>query len=186
MPENKKTPIRLSDKKIRLIVITALFAVLTLGATLVVVISLPGGGYFNLGDAVILLGAFMLGPIPGAAAAGIGAAMADLTAGYTLYAPASLIIKAAMAFSAGCLFDLLTKKPRMKAAALLLSSLLGEVIMIAGYFLYEWLLTKSAAVAALGIPGNSLQAAAGIAASTVLYFLLWRIKYVKRYMKKLR
>ena len=70
----------------------------------------PTGGYMNLGDTVVLLGAFLLGPWYGALAGGIGSAMADALAGYMVYAPATLVIKAVMAILAGLLYRGLKEK----------------------------------------------------------------------------
>lgn len=67
----------------RLLVLTAALAAMACAATMVVRIPTPTGGYVNLGDAVVLLGAYLLGPGWGAAAAGIGSALADLLGGAT-------------------------------------------------------------------------------------------------------
>lgn len=51
------------------------------------------GGYFNLGDAVIMLAAAFLGPIGGLIAGSIGSAFADLAAGAFIFAPITLVVK---------------------------------------------------------------------------------------------
>ena len=51
------------------------------------------GGYFNLGDAVIILSAAMLGPAGGLAAGAVGSALADIAAGALLFAPITFIVK---------------------------------------------------------------------------------------------
>ncbi len=163
-------------EKNRLLVMAALFAALTAAATSVLVIPLPSGGYLNLGDTVILLGAWLLGPLYGAAAGGIGAAMADLIAGYAIYVPGTLLIKAGVALTAGSLYRIL----RRRNAALLISGAAGEAVMVVGYWLYDGLLLKSLAGAAVNIPGNLTQAAVGIAASTALALALKKIGAVRR------
>ena len=80
------------------LVMTALFTALTMVSTMLIRIPLPMG-YVHLGDAFVLLSAFILGPIWGTIAAGVGSALADVI-GYIAYAPATLIIKALMAFVA--------------------------------------------------------------------------------------
>ncbi len=50
------------------LVMAALLAAMTCVATMVLVVPSPTGGYMNLGDAVVLLGVFLLGPVYGAAA----------------------------------------------------------------------------------------------------------------------
>ena len=70
------------DKLTRLI-LAALFAALTCAATMLIHIPMPAtNGYINLGDCVVLLSAFFLGPVYGMAAGGIGAMLADLLLGW--------------------------------------------------------------------------------------------------------
>ena len=51
---------------------TGVFAALCFVATVIVKIPQPSGGYFNLGDAFVLLSGWFLGPAYGAVAAGLG------------------------------------------------------------------------------------------------------------------
>ena len=71
-----------ADTRVRTIVTTALMAALACVATMVIRVPSPTGGYMNLGDTVVLLGAFLLGPWYGALAGGIGSALADVLSGY--------------------------------------------------------------------------------------------------------
>ena len=77
------------------IVMAAMLAALTCVATMVIKIPSPLKGYLNLGDCVVLLAGWMLSPVYGFLAAGIGSALADVFSGYVLYAPATFVIKAA-------------------------------------------------------------------------------------------
>ena len=81
----------------RAMVMTALLAALSCAATMAIRIPSPTGGYMNLGDTVVLLGAYLLGGAYGAAAGAIGPALADLFSGYLTYVPATLVIKALLA-----------------------------------------------------------------------------------------
>ena len=65
----------------RLLALTGLFAALGCVGTMVLQVPSPTGGYMNLGDAVVILGAWLLGPVYGAVAGGVGPAMADLLSG---------------------------------------------------------------------------------------------------------
>ena len=76
----------------RAMVMTALLAALSCAATMAIRIPSPTGGYMNLGDTVVLLGAYLLGGAYGAAAGAIGPALADLFSGYMTYVPATLVI----------------------------------------------------------------------------------------------
>lgn len=64
------------------LVFASLLAALACVATMVITVPSPTGGYMNLGDTVVLLSAYLLGPWWGAAAGGIGSMLADLFAGY--------------------------------------------------------------------------------------------------------
>ena len=58
-------------ERTRMLVMTGLFAALGCAATMVLQVPSLTGGYLNLGDAVVLLGAYLLGPVFGAAAGGV-------------------------------------------------------------------------------------------------------------------
>ncbi len=176
-----KTTTAERKERTRMLVMTALFAALTAAATSALVIPLPSGGYLNFGDTVILLGAYLMGPLCGAAAGGIGAAMADLMAGYAMYVPGTLLVKAAMALTAGGLYQLL----RRRNFALPISGALGEAVMVVGYWLYDGWLLNSLTGAAANIPGNLTQALAGLVASTALALSLKKIPSVRRKFPRL-
>ena len=160
------------------LVMTGLFAALTCVATMVLVVPSPSGGYLNLGDTVVLLGAFLLGPVCGAAAGGIGAALADLLAGYAVYVPATLVIKALMGVTAGLLYRMAGK--RRGPVGLAACGAAAEAIMVVGYWLYDGFLLGSLAGAAAGIPANLAQAAFGIIAATLLTVVLRKVPGVHR------
>lgn len=89
-------------------------------------------GYINLGDGVILIGAFLFGPMAFFPAA-IGSALSDLLAGYAQYIIPTFIIKGLM----GGLSGALLRKASPSVIRKILVGLLAEVIMIAGYFVFE-------------------------------------------------
>lgn len=119
---------------------TGVFAALCFVATVIVKIPQPSGGYFNLGDAFVLLSGWFLGPAYGAVAAGLGCALADLALDGAIYAPATLVIKAAMAVLAyfiAKLFKKFIKKEKFDVLPRILSALAAEAVMVGGYFFYE-------------------------------------------------
>ena len=115
----------------RLLALTGLFAALGCVGTMVLQVPSPTGGYMNLGDAVVILGAWLLGPVYGAVAGGVGPAMADLLSGYAVYVPATLVIKAVMALTAALLYRALKKR------GLFLCAAAAEVPMVLGYWLFD-------------------------------------------------
>ena len=100
----------MSDTKIRKLVLAALFAALCTIMTLVIQVPSPMQGYVNLGDCAVLLSAWVLGPLYGGAAAGVGSMLADLLSGYAHYAPGTFAIKLAMAVVAALLFQALQRR----------------------------------------------------------------------------
>ena len=163
----------MKTQSIRKMVFAALMAALVCVATMVVEIPSPTNGYVNLGDCFVLLSAWLLGPWYGAAAAGIGSMLTDLFMGYAYYAPGTLVIKGLMGLCAALLYRALHKTA--PKGALILSSVVAEVIMVVGYFVYAaFFLSYGLVAGAAGIPGNLVQAVVGIAAAIVLMSALRR------------
>lgn len=160
------------------LVLAAIFAALVFVATNIIHIPIPAtNGYINLGDCVVLLGAFLLGPLYGAAAGGIGSALADILSGYGVYAPGTFVIKAAVAVVAGLLMRALSDKGK---AAPVLAGIGGEILMILGYFGYESVILGYGLAAAGSIAGNGIQAAAGVILSSVLCVAVTKVPAVKK------
>ena len=151
------------------IVLSGLFAAIIFVLTAFVPIPL-GHGYANAGDVFVVLSGVMLGPWAGMAASGVGSAMADLYLGYSVYAPATFVIKGLMA---ACAFLIFRGIGRGRSALVrhVVSYIVCEMIMVLGYFLFETALFGFA-VALADVFGNLLQAAfsagTGIALSAVL------------------
>ena len=157
----------------------ALFAALTCVMTMIVKIPVPAtGGYVNLGDCVVLLAGWVLGPMYGGAAAGLGSMLADLVSGYPLYAPGTFVIKACMAVCAWAVFRAAAGEKRGLAARIG-GALAGEAVMVAGYFAYEGVVLGFGLGAAAAIPGNLIQGVFGLAVSVAAAEALSRSGAVK-------
>ncbi len=157
-------------------VVSAVFAALTFVATMVIQIKLTANGFVNIGDCMVVVCGIFLGPVYGVLAAGIGSMLADVISGYFIYAPATFLIKALMAFAVSLLFKKLSKINEIVAAGV--CALIAEAIMVTGYFLYEIPLYGLPSAVA-GMPGNLLQASFGFVCSIVLYVALSKNKYIK-------
>lgn len=156
------------NKKIRKLTLTSVLAALTCVATMLIRVPTPTKGYVNLGDCLVNISAWLLGPLCGGAAAGFGSAVADILSGYVVYAPATLIIKALMAVVSFMIFNLAAKKLHSAAARIIAASA-AEVLMILGYFAFETIIYGSAVTASAGIIGNVFQGVMGTASSVILY-----------------
>jgi uncharacterized membrane protein len=130
--------------------------------TWTVKLPIPGGGYINLGDTVIYLSAFLFGGPAAAAAAALGSALADVAAGYVIYAPATFVIKGIMGLAAGLLCA------GRRFPSYLLACILGGAIMTGGYALYE-LAVFGGAYALANIPYNLIQWGGSAAIAAALY-----------------
>ncbi|MBR6676369.1 MAG: ECF transporter S component [Clostridia bacterium] len=158
------------------LVLSALFCALIFVATAALPLPLGNGGYVNLGDTLIAVAAFFLGPVYGFLAAGMGSAAADLFLSYGIYAPVTFVIKGSMA-----LVYVLVFRPFVKTKACVpmafVAALASECLMVGGYFAFECALYGYAG-ALVNVPGNLIQAAVGVAASTTLVSLFAHNKYL--------
>ena len=169
---------KISTKKL---VLTALFTALTAIATMFIRIPLPMG-YFNLGDAFIFLAIFILGPVLGTVAAGVGSTIADLI-GFISYAPGTLIIKSLMALVAALIYKYALKSTNKNFVSQLLAGIAGAIIMAFGYFLYETMFFTTAAVAIINLPYNLVQGAVGIVVSTAIMPILIKTNILEKLQK---
>ena len=159
----------MKSKKIRMITYTALFAALTCIATMIIRIPTPTKGYVNLGDCLVNISAWILGPAYGAAAAGIGSAFADIMSGYMVFAPATLVIKALMAVVSFGVMAAFSRKGHSSFPVRIMAAVSAELVMAIGYMSFETVMYGSFATAMLGIPGNIAQGVMGVISSVVIY-----------------
>ena len=179
------------------IVIAALLAAVTCVVTMIVKIPSPLKGYLNLGDCVVLTAGWMLSPMYGFLAAGLGSALADLFAGYVAYVPATFVIKGVMALVAFYGYKL-THRKLGNLPARIMSGTVAEIVMILGYFLFEGIL-YGFGPSVVNIPANAVQGLAGLVLGIILMNMFEKIiinkpyeicvykyayKLVKRRMKK--
>ncbi len=150
----------------RKIAFAALLAALTCVATMLIKIPSPLKGYLNLGDCVVLLAGWMLSPVYGFLAAGLGSALADLFSGYVVYAPATFVIKGLMAVAVCYGFKLLHKKLG-NLPSRIIAGIVAEVVMILGYFAFEGFL-YGFGPSVVNIPANAVQGVAGLILGCIL------------------
>ena len=130
-------------------------------------------GYIHLGDGFILLGAALLGwaSVPAAA---VGSMLADLLGGYTLYILPTFVIKGLVAVVAVCAVR--GKKPYWLTVLMLVAA---ELVMVAGYFVTEWLILGYGLAAAAGaVVPNLVQGLSGVVVGAVLIPLMKRVKII--------
>jgi len=146
--------------KTQKIVMASLLAALCCVATMIIKIPSPLKGYLNLGDCVVLLSGWILSPLYGFLAAGLGSVLADVFSGYVTYAPATFIIKGLMALIAYFGFKILQNKIG-NLPSRIISGIVAELIMVLGYFVFEGFL-YGFIPSIVNIPANAIQGLAGI------------------------
>lgn len=157
----KESTSKLTTQKIA---IYGMMMALTTVATMVISIpSIATKGYINLGDAMVILAGFVLGPVGGLTVGGIGSALADILLGYAYYAPFTLIVKGLEGLIVALLF-----KKALKSKKAIVAGAIGGVFMALGYFVVEiFMYDFPAALASL--PGNVFQGLVGAFLATLLY-----------------
>ena len=163
--------------KTQKIVIAAMLAALTCIATMIIKIPSPLKGYLNLGDCVVLLSGWLLSPLYGFLAAGLGSGLADLISGYGVYVPATFIIKGIMAIAAYFGFRFLQNKVT-NISARIVSGIVAELIMVFGYYVFEGFLYGFGA-SLVNIPANAVQGVAGLIIGTILVKIFEKSKIIK-------
>nr|WP_300005953.1 ECF transporter S component [Tissierella sp.] len=147
---------------------------LTVIMTIVIMIPIVGGnGYVNLGDMVIFISAMMLGGKWAFLVGGIGSFLADIFLGYTLYAPASFVIKGLEGFIAASLI-----KSKLGEKYRLISTLIAGVWMALGYYIFEIFL-YGPGPALLSVPANLIQGVVGALAANLVFKGLTAAKILK-------
>ena len=162
-----------NQKRLQRLVFSAMFCAVVFTATWISVPA-PAIGNVNLGDAAILLSAWMLGGPWAAVAAGLGAALADLVSGYAVYAPATFLIKALMVVAVIGIGKLGARTKRSDRLFRILGAIAAELVMITGYLLYESLVIGIGWAAVANVPFNAAQGAIGIVLAMAAYTLLRR------------
>lgn len=148
------------------LVLAAMLAALTCVVTMMIKVPSPLKGYLNLGDCLVLLAGWVLSPVYGFLAAGLGSALADLFSGYLIYAPATFVIKGLMALVAAYGFKLLYKKLGNMPSRIV-AGFVAETVMVLGYFVFEGFI-YGFAPSMVNIPANGVQGVAGLLLGCVL------------------
>lgn len=136
-------------------------------------------GYIHMGDAMIFVGAYFLGPIGGMLSAGIGSALADLLSGYTHWILPTLLIKSLMGFVMGYL---LLPKKGFKNFRKALAMVSAGILMVVGYFIAGSIIKGNMMVALSSVPFNILQFIVGMILAMLIISGLDSTN-VKKYMR---
>ncbi len=152
---------------IKKLVLSALMIALVFLITYLPFLHIPSPiaqGYFNIGDAAIMIAAILFGRKSGFVAGAIGSALADLAYGSFIFVPITFIVKGLEGYIVGVIANKNSDKAPSNIRRII-SVVVGALVMVVGYFIFELtvirLIDKSLAFTAIvaELPGNLIQGA---------------------------
>jgi len=147
----------------RQVALTAVMTAATAAVTMVISIPFPPTrGYFNLGDAMVMLAGLLFGARLGGVAGGVGSAISDILLGYAYFSPLTLFIKGTEGFLTGLIGN--NRRFSFKVAGVVA----GAIAMLVGYFSVETPLYGVGPAIAELVTINSLQVMSGAVISLLL------------------
>ncbi len=170
------------SENVRKLVLTGLMTALVLAATSFFRIPVAAtNGYIHLGDAMVFMAVIILRKKNGTIAAASGSALADLLGGYGHWVPWTFVIKGLMALVTGIVLaaagrgiDNSGSEKQYSPLAGGIAMTAGSLVMISGYFLAQRVIYGTLAAPLAALPGNIVQAAAGIALAELLSAALYK------------
>jgi len=115
---------------------SAIMAALVCVATMLVQFPIPATqGFFNVGDAMVMVAALTFGPVVGAIAGGIGSSLADFLGGWYVWVPFTFVIKGIEGFISGLV--LRSGGKERGTPWVILAWLIGGLEMVTGYFIVQ-------------------------------------------------
>jgi uncharacterized membrane protein len=175
---------KISTKKL---VLNALMIALVFLITYLPFLHIPSPiaqGYFNIGDAAIMIAAILLGRKSGFLAGALGSALADLAYGAFIFVPITFIVKGLEGYIVGAIASRNGNKTPSQGVRIL-SLAAGALVMVFGYFIFELtalrLIDKSLAVTAIvaELPGNLIQGAVSAVIAYLFVAVINRSKFIK-------
>ena len=178
-------------KRIKRIILNGLMIATVLLVTMFT--KIPGPlGYFNVGDAAIIIAAVMLGKKSGFIAGAFGSALADVFLGYAYFAPITFFVKGLEGFVIGyIIYKAVGSKLINDEVVRILAIVAGCIIMIAGYFFAEIYIlrifsTEYGYIKALSeLPVNTVQGGVSAFVGYIIATTLSRIKVVKQMINEI-
>jgi len=156
----------MKDFKVKDLVITSLFIALVYVFTWVVKIQLPfapNGGLIHLGNVPFFLAAIFFEKRVGMLAGALGMGLFDLTSGWVMWSPMTVISALIMGYILNRL-----NYPKLKLQNLILSFVIVTIVKVVVYYIGEIFILHSLITPLASIPGNIIQ----IAVSSVIVLVV--------------
>jgi uncharacterized membrane protein len=140
------------------IAVSAVMVALVAVTTMLIQVPIPAtDGFFNIGDAVIMVAALTFGPVIGGVAGGVGSSLADLLGGWYVWVIPTLLIKGAE----GLLTGWIARRIRHQGVSgAILAWAVGALVMVFGYFAVQ-VLMYGVDAALVEMPFNVVQVTVG-------------------------
>lgn len=152
-------------KRTHRLVLASLFVALSFIFTYFVKIPFPTGGYFNVGDAFIMLAAIIIDPLTGVLVGALAGGLSDLFAGYVLFIPFTVLAKGLEALMAGFIYQ------KTRGLLRYVGVVIGPLVMVAIYALSYIILFDKATMIA-NLPFDLAQAGIAIVLTIIILLLL--------------
>lgn len=149
----------LSDGRVAELTICAVFTALICVFTMFIQIRIfpTEGGMVHIGNVPLFFVAAYFGGKTGAVSGGLGMCLSDLLTGWTLYAPATLVVVGIIGLVFGRIVD---RKPTVLRLIGAVAAVLA--IKLAGYYLFEAAFVyQNIAAPVVNVPGNTIQILTG-------------------------
>ncbi|WP_019413099.1 ECF transporter S component [Paenisporosarcina sp. TG20] len=163
------------------LILTSMAIALVFVSTYLLNIRLPitaNGGLVHLGTAMLFIIAILFGPKTGMIAGAIGMGLFDLFAGWTLWAPITIIARGLQGYLVGRIAWSNGRNGRSKSFNLL-ATIVSIPLMIGVYYIGESIIFSSWIVPAASIPGNIVQNVVGVLIAIPAIIALKKIPYFK-------
>lgn len=163
------------------LIITSMLIALVFVSTLLLNIKLPisvNGGLIHLGTAMLFIVTLLFGPKKGAIAGAVGMGIFDLFAGWTLWAPITIVARGLQGYIVGKIAWSKGRNGENKAANLI-AMIVSIPPMIAIYYIGEAIIFRSFIIPLTSIPGDLVQNVVGILVAIPLVVVLKRTPFFK-------
>jgi uncharacterized membrane protein len=150
-------------------------------ATLLLNIKLPitaNGGLVHLGTAMLFIASILFGPKKAAIAGAIGMGLFDIVAGWTLWAPFTIVARGLQGYIVG---KIAWSNGRNGSSITfnIIATISSIPVMLAVYYLCEGILYNNWIAPMASIPGNIVQNVVGILVAIPVAIALKKISYFK-------
>jgi uncharacterized membrane protein len=163
------------------LILTSMLIALVFVATLLLNIKLPitaNGGLVHLGTAMLFIASILFGPKKAAIAGAIGMGLFDIVAGWTLWAPFTIVARGLQGYIVG---KIAWSNGRNGSSITfnIVATISSIPVMLAVYYLCEGILYNNWIAPMASIPGNIVQNVVGILVAIPVAIALKKISYFK-------